>query len=190
VFSDSIYDLSTEHTFKIQSFPFKPVSLLYRFYDGLNWDAGYSVNELYIPDEYEPFFRNSSNYADHFRAYTIYENEQYRFNMEVVLNEPGRYVMIFTDLYEEHTGSGAPELNDEANAINFEGKCAVLDYNICSIIEGDNQIEHFETEMVYIDKEINGDSFASIYDSNSTGVYERGGTAIEWSGVYGFEVIE
>lgn len=122
VFSDSIYDLSTEQTFKIQDFPFKPFSLLYRFYDSLEWDAGYSVNELYIPEEYEAVFRNSTNYADHFRAYTIYENEQYRFNMEVVLKEPGRYVMIFTDIYQEHLGGGASELNEEADAITFAGK--------------------------------------------------------------------
>lgn len=72
----------------------------------------------------------------------------------------------------------------------LQGKCPTFGYYICSIIEGDNQITNFEAEMVHIDKEINSDNFASIYDSNSTGIYGRGNVGIEWSRVYGFEVVE
>lgn len=53
IFSDFVEDLGTQQTFQIEGFPFKPVSLLYRFYDGLEWDAGYRVNELLIDSIYK-----------------------------------------------------------------------------------------------------------------------------------------
>ena len=191
IFSDSIYDLSTEETFKIQNFPFKPVSLLYRFYDGMEWDAGYSVNELYIPEEYEHVFFNSANYADHFRAYSIYEDEQYRFDMTLVLREPGRYVMIFSDLYEDQIGSNASTLNAEANAIDFVGKCPHLSYQICSVLEGDSHMNMFEPELLHLDDSVYNGHFTSISSgSNNGGIYGAGLVAWEFRGTFGFEVVE
>jgi len=186
IFSDSIYDLGTEKTFKIKQFPFKPLSLLYRFYNGMKWDAGYRVNELLIDSSYNHIYNYSSNYADGFRAKTTYENGIYKFELKLVLKEKGRYILAFTDMYQEHDGGGNSELNTEANAITFEGKCPQLKYYICSMIEGDNYLLHFEDELVYLDNNVYRKHLGS--NKNAIKFLNSGGIRVEFSGYYGFEV--
>lgn len=99
IFSDSIYDIGTKHTFKIRNFPFKPASLLYRFTDSNTYDSGYRVNELHIDSSYQHMYKYSSFYADTYQAKTIYENDQYRFESQLIFKVPGRYVSVFTDFY-------------------------------------------------------------------------------------------
>lgn len=154
IFPDSIYDLGTQQTFKIEEFPFKPLSLLYHFSDSDTHDSGYRVNDLFIDSIYNHAYNYSSNYADGYRAYTIYEDRQYKFESRLVLKEPGRYILVFTDLYQDHMGSGNAELNAEADAITFEGKCPGLGYYICSIIEGDDHLELFKEELIHLDEEV------------------------------------
>ena len=189
VFSDSIYDLGTQHTFKIEDFPFKPLSLLYRFTSSNTYDSGYRVNELYIDSVYHHVYNYSSNYADGYRAYTIYEDNQYRFESRLILKEPGRYILLFSDLYQEYIGSGNGELNAEADAITFEGKCPTLGYYICSMIDsGDDHLDLFEQELVFLDKEVYRGHLGSI--EGSLGPLKSGGIGVEFSGFLGFEVIE
>ncbi len=188
VFPDSIYDLGTQQTFKIEGFPFKPLSLLYRFTSSDTYDSGYSVNEFSIDDDYNPVYFNSSNYADGYRAYTDYENNQYRFESRLVLKEPGRYILLFSDIYQDHNASGNPELNAEADAITFEGKCPTLKYYICSMIEGDDHLELFGGELVYLDEEVYRGKLGSI--EGSLGPLRSGGVRVEFSGFFGFEVEE
>ena len=187
VFPDSIYDLGTQQTFKIEGFPFKPLSLLYRFTDSDTYDSGYRVNDLFIDSTYNHVYNYSSNYADGYRAYTIYEGNQYRFESRLVLKEPGRYVLLFTDLYQNHIGSGNSELNAEADAITFEGKCQVPLY-LCSMIEGDDHLGLFEGELVYLDEEVYRGKLRSI--ENSLGSLKSGSISVEFSGFFGFEVEE
>ena len=190
VFTDSINDLGTGQVFKIENFPFQPFSLLYRFHNGLEWDAGFRVNSVRVDSIYQPKYNASSNYADQIRGRTLYEGGMYRFEIEVVLNEAGRYILLLTDVYQEFNASGAPELNAEADAITFEGKCPTLRYYICSMIEGEDNLELFENEMVHLDKVVYGDKLGSIHDRNSTGIYGVGSIGIEWSGMFAFEVTE
>ncbi|MFK8105211.1 MAG: hypothetical protein AB8G15_22045, partial [Saprospiraceae bacterium] len=151
VFSDSIYDIGTQTTFKIEGFPFKPTSLLFRFYNGNNYDAGYSVNEFTIDSIYNPAYFYSSNYTDGYRAYTIHENNQYKFESQLILKEPGTYMLLFSDLYQDYNGSGNSNLNAEADAITFEGKCDNLSYFLCSVIDsGDDHLDHFMSNLVYL----------------------------------------
>lgn len=188
IFSDSIEDIGTQQTFKIENFPFTPITLLYRFYDGMNWDAGYRVNESSLADIYQPYYNASSNYADGYRAKTIYENGMYQFEMEVVLKEAGRYVLVFSDIYQSHNGTGNSDLNAEADAITFEGKCPTLQYYICSMIDGDAHLGLFEDELVHLDKEVYGGGLGTI--ENSIGPLRSGDVRVEWSGFFGFVVEE
>ncbi len=188
VFPDSIYDLGTQQTFKIEGFPFKPTSLLFRFTDSNTYDSGYSVNEFTIDAEYKPFLFYSTSYTDGYRAYTIYEDGQYKFESRLILKEPGRYVMLFSDIYQDHNASGNPELNEEADAITFEGKCPGLRYYICSMIEGDDHLELFEQELVYLDEEVYKGHLGTI--EGSLGPLKSGSIAVEFAGFYGFEVVE
>lgn len=198
VFSDSIYDLGTRQTFKIEEFPFKPLSLLYRFTDSKTYDSGYRVNELNIDSIYKHVYNYSSNYADGYRAYTIYESEnnQYKFESEMVFKESGRYILLFTDLFQEYDASGNSELNAEADAIRFEGQCIdddgkpLLPYYLCSMIDsGDDNLEHFEEELIYLDEEVyRGDLRFNRGDPLDALGY--GKISVEFSGFFGFEVIE
>lgn len=190
IFTDSIHDLGTGQVFKIEDFPFKPLALLYRYHNGLEWDAGFRVNSVRVDSIYQPKYNTSSNYADQIKGRTLYGGGMYSFEIEVVLNEPGKYILLFTDLYQSHIGSGNSELNAEADAITFEGKCPTLRYYICSMIEGEDNLELFENEMVHLDKVVYGDKLGSIHDRNSTGIYGVGSIGIEWSGMFAFEVTE
>ena len=164
------------------------MSLLYRFTPGNPYGSGYNVNELNIDSVYNHVYNYSSNYADGYRAYTIYEDNQYRFESQLVLKEPGRYILLFSDTYQNHIGSGNSELNAEADAITFEGKCPTLQYYICSMIEGDDHLELFEEELVYLDEEVYRGNLGSI--ESSIGPLRSGSVRVEFSGFFGFEVVE
>lgn len=146
------------------------------------------MNELLIDSAYNHVYNYSSIYADGYRAYTVFEQNQYRFESRLILKEPGRYVLLFTDLYQNHNASGNPELNAEANTIAFEGKCPTLGYYICSMIEGDDHLELFEDELVYLDKEVYGGKLR--YDRNTLGALGPGSISVEFAGFFGFEVEE
>ncbi len=188
IFSDSIEDIGTQQTFKIQGFPFKPITLLYRFYEGMNWDAGYRVNESSIDEIYEPVYNYSTNYADGYRAYTRYEQGIYRFELQLVLKETGKYVMLFSDKYQDYNASGNAELNDEADSITYEGKCPTLPTYICSMIEGDAHLDLFMEEIIHLDQTVYRGKLSST--ESSIGPLGAGGIAIEFAGFFGFEVVE
>lgn len=197
VFTDSIYDLGTRQMFKIEEFPFKPLSLLYRFSSSDSYDSGYRVNELKIDSIYNHVYNYSSNYADGYRAVTIYDADksQYRFESTMVLKETGRYILLFTDMFQEHNGGGNEDLNAEADAIRFEGQCLaddgspLLGYYLCSMIDsGDDHLDLFEDELVFLDEEVYRGKLGSI--ENSIGPLKSGSIAVEFSGFFGFEVVE
>ena len=190
IFSDSIYDLGTQHTFKIEGFPFKPTSLLYRFTASDTYDSGYTVNELTIDSVYTPYYWYSNSYADGFNAKTLYEDSTYRFECQLVLKEAGRYVLLFTDLYQDYVATGNSDLNAEADAITFEGKCPTLSYYICSMIDsGDAHLDLFKDELVFLDQEVYNGAIGSAKGSIEW-LGRGGGFAIDFSGGFCFEVVE
>ena len=190
IFSDSIKDLGAERTFKIEGFPFKPHSLLYRFTEEVGHSSGYRVNELEIDSVYKHDYFYSSKYADGYRAYTIYQDNQYRFESQLILREPGRYILLFSDLYQNHSGSGNPDLNAEADAIQFEGKCPGAGYYLCSMIDsGDDHLQSFRGELVYLDEEVYRGRLRFIKGDVSD-FLGGGGISVEFNGFFGFEVLE
>lgn len=189
IFPDSIYDIGTQLTFKIRNFPFKPKSLLYHFIDSITYDSGYRVNALSIDSFYQPMYKYSSVYADTYQARAIYENDWYRFESQLILKEPGRYILTFYDAYHDNLGSDSDILNAEANALQFEGRCPSLPLLVFSMIDsGDDQLDLFENELVYLDKEVyreklrhTGTVLTSLGD---------GSIPVEECGYFGFEVVE
>ncbi|HAY72108.1 MAG TPA: hypothetical protein DCX89_09485 [Saprospirales bacterium] len=190
IFSDSIYDLGTRQTFKIEGFPFKPTALLFRVKNDNAHDSGFRVNELKIDSIYRPYLWYSNIYADGFNGRTIYENEQYKFEIELILKEPGRYILLFSDIFQDYNASGNSDLNAEANAITFEGKCPTLPYYLCSMIDsGDDNLKHFQQELIYLDEKVYRGKLAHI-GSNALDPLYPGSIGLEFSGFFGFEVIE
>ncbi|MBK8471767.1 MAG: hypothetical protein IPL33_06035 [Sphingobacteriales bacterium] len=63
-----------------------------------------------------------------------------------------------------------------------------MDYYICSMIEGDNHLELFVDELVYLD-EVHKGRFNSTVDGPLDSL-RSGDVIIESSGFYGFEVVE
>lgn len=196
IFSDSIYDLGTKQTFKIEGFPFRPTSLLFRVKNNNSHDSGFRVNELKIDSIYKPYLWYSNIYADGFNGRTIYENELYKFESELILKEPGRYILLFSDIYQDYNASGNSDLNAEADAIRFKGQCLddhgkpLLQYYLCSMIDsGDDNLEQFEEELIYLDEKVYRGKLAHIGSDALDPLYP-GSIGLEFSGFLGFEVIE
>ena len=59
IYSDSIYDLNTNHIFKIPHFPFKPVISLHRFYDGFNFKVGFDKNPALIDPRFTSVYKTA-----------------------------------------------------------------------------------------------------------------------------------
>ncbi len=189
VFSDSIEDLGTQEIFKIENFPFKPLSLLYKFDGNEAHSSGYGPNELQVEDIYLPDSFQSSNYANGYNAKSIYSNGHYQFESQLILKEVGRYLLLFTDVYQDNIGTGNVDRNATADAITFEGKCPTLPYYICSMIDsGDDHLDMYEEELVYLDNEVYHSQLGSI--ESSIGPLGAGGIRLEWNGGFGFEVVE
>lgn len=190
IFSDSIYDRETGRTFKIEDFPFQPVVGIYHFYSGYEWDAGLRVNDLIVDEKYHPQYNYSSNYADAFRAETIYKDGMYNFQFQVVFKKTGRYILLFTDMYEAHSASKySDELNAEANAVDWEGKCSTP--SICTIVQGNAHLDEFMDELVYLDDSVYRGGLTSLKGVDSP-LFSVGadGIIVEYSGVFGFYVEE
>ncbi len=189
IFTDSIYDLGTAQTFLIENFPFKPVSLLFNVEENTSHTSGYGPNDLHISSIFSPDIFGSSSLANGYNARAIYSDGEYKFESELILKQTGRYILFFSDVYETNLNSGFAELNYEADAITFEGKCPTLGYRICSVIEsGDDHLEEFESELLYLDNEVYSGKLGSI--ESSIGPLGAGGIRLEWNGGFGFEVVE
>ena len=189
VFTDSIYDLGTQQTFKIENFPFMPTSLLYRFDGSGGHSSGYGPNELQIDSIYNPRSSSSSMFANSYRADTRYADGKYSFESKIILKETGRYMLLFRDMYQNHSASGNSDLNAEADAITFDGKCDALRYFLCSVIDsGDTHLNEYEEELIYLNEEVYNNNLSSV--RGAIEVVGSGVITVEWNGFFGFEVIE
>ena len=188
-FSDSIFDVSRETRFKIENFPFEPASQLYRIEEDA-WQSGYRINELIVDEEkFNTRYNFQSRVSDDMRGFTVYEDDYYHFEYDLVFNTPGTYIIMTTDQYEFNTGSGLSEFNEDINAIEFEGRCPDSNFYICSIIEGDPHYYDFLDELIYLDKEIQKDKLSRLNNLDKEH-FGSGGVPIEWNGVFCFEVLE
>ena len=90
-------------------------------------------------------------------------------------------------MYQDNNASGNEESNEEADAVTFEGKCAGLNYYICSMISsGDDHLDQFEKELVFLDEKIYRGGLGTI--EGSLVPLRTGNIAVEFRGFFGFEV--
>ncbi|MFZ1703136.1 MAG: hypothetical protein WAT79_02255 [Saprospiraceae bacterium] len=182
--TDSIYDINTEMTFKIEKFLFKPVLGLYNFNsEGEFLQRGFESHTIFIDSIYKPIYKTIIT------ANTYYVNSRYEFLINIVLQTKGRYVFQMQDVYEIYKSGGNPDRwNSYADTITFDGKCPDWKYKISNMIEGENHLEEFERELVYIDS-INYDNFYTTkYKHSWQSPYGSGLFAWEETGTYCFEV--
>ena len=188
-FSDSIYDLSRQTNFKIENFPFEPANQLYRIEENA-WQSGYRLNELIVDQErYNTRYNSQSRVSDDMRGFTVYEHGFYHFEYSLVFNTPGNYIIMTTDQYQFNLGSGLGELNEEINAIEFEGRCPNTNFFICSVIKGDPHYYDFIDELLYLENEVYRGKITNIENKDKE-YFGSGGVALDWNGVFCFEVVE
>jgi hypothetical protein len=185
--SDSIYDINTERTFKISNFPFKPLGLLYRFYNATQWDDGFRKVE-YLVDT-SNFIRTDGN-GPHPEAMLLkyeYINNQYKLTLKLVLKEKGRYIFQLQDGVND-LRSNSEEFK-KIKSITFEGKCPTFAFYPVNMIVGDDQMSYFEKELLYIDKEEFYDGWKTIKFKDSwMSPYGIGSFFWEYNATFGFEV--
>jgi len=101
----------------------------------------------------------------------------------------GNYCTFIADQYVLNLGRFEDQLNAEANAIEFEGKCSEGGFFNISIIEGDPHYDEYSEELVYLDQEVFRDNLARP-DGVDKDLYGNGAIAIDWRGMFCFTVEE
>lgn len=188
--TDDIYDLNRQRSFKIEDFPLKPGFELYRV-NADGWVTGYIGNEVKMDSIYNPHFSGTtSRWSNTLFSLATYEKDLYFLEWELILKEPGRYVHLVRDNTET-----IDLLNDdlpEYAAIKNDAGCPVPhDYIVSYVLQGDPRFEEFERELQYVDEVVKLDKMCSL-NGNPSDFWAGGLCRItaEFSGVFGFEVVE
>lgn len=187
IFSDSLYDMNTKLKFKIEGFPFQPYSYLFRFRNDTLFRFSYTLNEVIVPEENNPRII-SDTYTDAVFGESAYRDETYNFQIQMVLQTPGKYVFLLRDKYNDNRLLGRHELNEEADAIDFEGKCDATLFLAGTII-GDDHVDQCYDELFQLDERV----FSGAYiDADGEEKYADGGLfrRWQWEGAFCFEVTE
>lgn len=191
IYSDSIFDASLDRKFLIRDFPFRPFSLLYRFYDlHPNWEDGYLANEIIVDSTYSPRYSPGSDKSGVLYATTIYQNGMYEFQFKLVLKEKGNYIFFLSDEYESIRRLGLGNGNDEANATQIEGLCDQASWRLITSFQGESYLRDYEKELEFLDKEIYGNelSFLNVETNHATDILQYGELRLEFIGAYAFTV--
>ena len=188
MFSDSILDLNRGERYKIENFPFKPIFHMYHVDNG-EWSSAFRENPIHVEDIYNGRYISSTSWADQIRAITVYENDGYHFEFDMIATTPGVFIsyvldsVIFIDFHVFINGRH-PEY-----ILDFEGYCTGRGNIVATIVQGDDHIEDFIEELQFIDNEVyRGD--LTFFDDKDVNKLGFGRFAIDWRGVYCFEVVE
>lgn len=97
--------------------------------------------------------------------------------------------MLTTDMFIIRESSGNADLNDPVRAIEFEGKCNRVPMFVVSVIDGNDHMEEFMDELIFLDKNVFSDGLISR-DQGFTGPLGSGSLQLEFNGLFCFEVTE
>jgi hypothetical protein len=184
--SDSIYDINTEQTFKISNFPFKSLPILYHFYDGTKWKDGWKSGKYIIDSSQFVRYVNDGNRADGILV-NITNTNGYNLELKFVVKEKGKYIFQMGDYITDYRHDS--EEYKAIKSIPFEGKCPTFGYYPVNMIVGDDQMTHFEKELLHIDKNEFYDNWKTIKFKDSwMSPYGRGSFFWEYNATFGFEV--
>ena len=184
--SDSIYDLNSQEKFKIIDFPFEPIAVVYRFTSDTNWES-YLARNTWIIDSSQYVKYLPAVGAEGIKVRYNYENDVYSFEMGLILTKPGRYIFHLhedTNLLDEDTEEGK-----FIRSFPFEGRCPTVSLFTNMIVSGDDNLDSFEPELLYIDKQLALDNWTTWGPLNYD-LYGSGALKWEWEGTFGFEVVE
>ncbi len=123
------------------------------------------------------------------RGFTVYENGFYHFEYDLVFSKPGKYVTMTSDQYAFNGGTGNAHLNEDIDAIEFEGRCPDSNFIICSIIEGDPHYYDFIDELLYLENKVYFGKITNIENKDKE-YFGSGSVPLDWNGVFCFEVVE
>ena len=188
-FQDSIYDQGTRQTFKVENMKFRPLSLLYRFYDGFAWESGFRVNELIVDTvKYDMLYTFKGGVSDNIRADIIYNEDldQYEYEFYIVFRELGKYVFHSVD-YVLATIGEDEEYQSMIQDIDFEGKCR-LNLSVYNVITHEGHYHDFKEELIYLDTAVYRNKLTSLDPTLELGAGVS--NALENNGFFCFEVVE
>jgi len=192
-YSDEIYDLNMQTHFKITDFPFEPINLLYKFTEE-GFEHGYRINELIVDDKFNTRYVTQSRFSDDFRGFSIYENGMYHYKYKIVFQTPGIYTTVMEDKIEGFTKDEIQDRHKELlTTIDFKDYCGDEDGNLTisvkTVIQGDPHYEDYIDQLVHLDKVIYRDNFKRV-EGIDNDKFGNGSLAIDWSGIFLFEVVE
>jgi len=184
---ESIHDLNTEQNFKIENFPFEPLPILYHFYDGIKWKDGFrSVKYLIDSNNFIKYIDDASR-ADGILLKMTNSNSNYRLTLSLVLKEKGKYLFHMLDNINDFRSDS--EEYKKIKAITFPGKCPTFSFMPCNTIVGDDQLSHFERELLHIDKVEFFDNWRSNkFEYGWQSPFGEGYFTWEYNATFGFEV--
>ena len=188
---DEVMDLSRQMDFKITDFPFQPFFHLYHIKDN-EWQSGIGLNEVIIDSIYQPrIVGQSTAFSSSLRGSSSYIANNYKFQFDIVMNHPGRYVTYVVD--KSSTTDTRDETNPEyLNVVNDSG-CPNPAYEVSYIVEQDRHLDEYLDEFIFLDREVYRGAIYTFDEENYPEFDVPGDGSIlvlEWSGMYGFEVVE
>ena len=192
VFSDSIYDLSADEKFLVRDFPFRPISLIFRFFNDFEFESGYEANQPLVDEKYNPRYNPENRYTTDFRGEILYENGIYTFEHRLILENPGIYVMWTTDMYNENIIWGNTDANALADSTMYDGRCKDAQLNIIYDLKGIDYLKEFEDYLVWLDQNIYQNDLATYSEKNREELasLKWGDIKIDFSAAFCFEVVE
>ena len=191
--TDSIYDISARRKHLIREFPFRPGALMFNITSDSTYKSGNRVNSVIVDEKYDPVFISPGNYVDFMRANTVYENGEYIFEYEIVLETSGKYLMYHFDRHNDNQLVGKEEDNAIADNIEFERKCEETPIMISYDLTENANFEEYSDCWEWLDENVYGGMLISAdlelrdqYDSLTIG----GDLVIERAAPFAFEVVE
>ncbi len=188
MFSDSILDLNRGERYKIEDFPFRPMIQLYLVKNN-EWSSGFRENTFAAPEIYNATYRSATSWADDIRGFSVYENGIYHFELTLVVLTPGVYITHVIDgvifAHPDDISQGYPPPYN----IDFEGKCPNRFWNVATRIQGDDHIEDYIEELQLLDEQVYRGALTFL-GGDPLSPLGNGRFAVDWRGVYCFEVEE
>ena len=185
-FSDSLYDNNMQTHFKVKNFPFRPYIILYKFSDSVDFEHGYRLNELIVEDKYDPKYVVGNIRGDEVLGRMTYEDSYYQYEIKIVLQTPGIYSTYMGDAFNDTPKDFIEaRLEEVENQIEFEEYCGYSFSPKLVINSGDTHFNEHLDELVHLDEVIYRGGLNDL-----GGKLENGSLAVEWLGVFLFEVTE
>jgi hypothetical protein len=186
-FSDTMYDYNANHHFVIRNFPFDVGLKLWRFENDSTFLNGFRENNFIIDSNYFQKYVYNEDHTDVMYFDFVEEDNMYKFDMKIVLDKKGRYLFQLEDFIARY-----PSKTYDIRILpyTFEGKCPTFGIRpVCMLQGGDDHLDKFVPELLYIDKKLSYDNWSTIkVDHANKTPFGSGSYKWEFVSTYGFIV--